>query len=129
MKAKRILITYFPNGNMASEVGKEILFERLRDEMIIEGREVLNTTLQQKSKSVKFDDGSSLMVFPVGVSLHGLRTTHIFVDEQIKDITGGDSKFENALKSTLLTGEYEQYDTSGERVQTFSFKDGELKIN
>lgn len=129
MKAKRILITYLDNGNLQSQVAKEMMFNRILEDMISEGREVKSSILQPKSKSVLFDDGSKVMLFPFSSSNTGLRVTHVFVDEEIALLPNGKQFVNEVIKPSLLKGEFENFDTSGKQFSFFSFNNGELKTN
>lgn len=129
MKNKIILIAYLNNGNMASEVAKEIMFNRVLDEMIDEGREVKSSVLQPKSKSVKFNDGSKLMMFPFSTFTKDIRVTHVFADEALRYVPRGIDVIHEIITSSIMKGEFEKFDTSGKQFSFFSFNNGELHIN
>lgn len=128
MKSKRVLITYLDNGNMASQVSKEMMFNSILKEMLDDGREVVSTTIQPKSKSAKFTDGSSLMLFPLGINMAGIRATHVYADQNILDLPNGSDVYARALRPLIITGDLEKFDTEGKQLNTFSFEDGELII-
>lgn len=128
MKSKRILITYLNNGNMSSQVSKEVMFNRVLNEMIDDGREVKHTTLTPNSKSVLFEDGSKIYLYPISVSNKALKVTHIFLDESIKSIPNGMELVTESVIPCLMTGRYETFDTSGKQFSFFSFSNGELSI-
>jgi hypothetical protein len=128
VKSKVVLITYLGNGSIVSQATKEVLFNRLLSEMTDEGREVERSVLQPKSKSVKFDDGSKLMLFPINVITNGMKATHLYVDEEITNLPDGSEIVSRLLKPCLLTGDYERFDTSGKQFSVFSLDRGDLKI-
>lgn len=129
MKNKRVLIMYLGNGNVKSEIAKELMFNRMVNEMIEEGREVKNSLLQPKTKSITFDDGSKLMLFPFSNVQKGFRVTHIFLDAEIAFLPNGDKLINEKIKPCIINGEREDFDTSGKQLLLYSFADNELKIN
>ena len=124
---KRILITYLNNGNLQSQVSKEMMFNRILNDMIEEGREVESTVLQPLSKSVLFDDGSKLLCYPISSANKGLRCTHVFIDNNITNKPNGMKAIYESIVPTL-NWESAQFDTSGSRLNYFSFDESGLTV-
>lgn len=120
---KRILITYLNNGNLQSQVAKEMMFNRIVNEMIESGVEVEHTTLQPLSKSVLFNDGSKLFCYPIMPSMKALKCTHVFIDDSVTHVINGMKVIEELVMPSL-SWESANFDTSGSRLNYFSFDNG-----
>lgn len=127
MKSKMILITYLNNGDIANVVAKEVMFNKILADLTNDGREVSFTSISPKSKQVNFDDGTKLLVEPFGSARHGMRVTHIYVDESIMFIPRGEEVFKKAYMPCVVSGDYQNWDTEGDRVFSFKYEHGELK--
>lgn len=108
MKSKKIGITYTNNGNMKSIASKEFIFRKLLTEMQDEGRVVINTSLNSVTKSARFNDGSSIDVFPLNYQSKGKKFTHVYVDESIYDLSNGVNFVKKFLIPLMIgQGKYE----------------------
>lgn len=125
--SKRVLVTYLNNGNLKSQVAKEMMFNRVVNEMIDSGLEVEHTTLQPLSKSVTFSDGSKLYCYPFASVNNGLKCTHVFIDDAITHKVNG-MKFIEASIMPILDWESANFDTSGSRLNYFTFEENGLVV-
>lgn len=136
MKKKRILVIYNNNGNLESQITKQIMSHKLQVELVEEGRTAIRITPTNALSStiITYDDGSKLVVEPFGRALIGNRFTHIYIDESCLDIPKGRDFIDEGVMVTFvgetLKKAYPNWDTEGDRVFTFSKgEDNKLSIN
>ena len=123
MLKKIITIVYTPNGDFQNIVSKEIMFNRLTDELVKEGRTILTATWD----TVKFDDGSIIQTMSFSKNSRGRRSTHIVIDKSILKIQGSDKLIDAVLKPMLIKNGSDTYELTGDRISTYSMENGEIK--
>lgn len=129
MKAKRVLIAYLNNGNLQSQVAKEFLFNKVVNDLIAEGRKVNGSAFQQHRKEVSFDDGTKVLAMPFGMSVLGMRFTHLYIDEIAMSTPKGQEAIDAMYKYTIVNGDYMNFDTSEQdRSFTFLFENGAINL-
>jgi hypothetical protein len=99
---ERILITYLNNGNLQSQVAKEVLFNRVVEDMIAEGKIVKSTTFQPLSKETIFNDGTKVSTKPFGIDVLGIRFTRLYIDE-LALTTPRAKEFVNQMYKAVVT--------------------------
>lgn len=120
--SEKIVIIYLNNGNMASEVAKEIMFNRVVNEMIGDDNDADSTVLNRTSKSVVFTDGSKIELIPfTGGQVRGRRPTKVYLDESIKKLPNSTNYILNDIAPNCI-GKYE------ESILFYSVNDGELSL-
>ncbi|MBZ4316924.1 hypothetical protein LAM21_21140, partial [Mycobacterium tuberculosis] len=92
------------------------MFDRIKNQLIEEGREVEQHTLSHSSISVLFSDGTKLFVYPVGVIREGFKCTHAYVDKEILNSPNGIDLIEQIIKPSIIKGDFERFDTSGKQL-------------
>jgi hypothetical protein len=127
MKAKRILITFFNNGNIQSQVAKERIFSNVVSGLKNEGREVSRTVLNGRGREIHFEDGTKVYMLPFGKHVVGMRFTHLYIDEASLQAPNSKQYINEMYKSTVISGDYMNFDTSDqERMFVYSFNNGIL---
>jgi hypothetical protein len=128
MKNKRIVITYLKTGDVKSEIAKEMMFDKVVDDLVAEGRVISQTTLLATSKRTVFEDGTRVELYPFSESLRASRATHVFVDNTIKSLTNGTTTIQTVIFPLMMIGEYEHFDTSGKQLSYFEYDNGKIKL-
>lgn len=124
-KTKKILITYFDNGDFKSKMEFELLWSYLVE---ANGEiEVQNRSLN--FRTAKFKNGTIIKAVPFRgtQNLRGERATHVYVaNNSPKEL------LEIAQTIVVEDGNYEKLDTEGlskkDRVNTYSVENNRLKI-
>ena len=128
MKAKKILIVYL-KGFLGDIASREIMFNKLIDELIGEGRLLKSLT---RTKAL-FDDGTRVTIAKFSANLVGTRVTHVYIDDKITKLENGNMLINAVIRPLVVPeGVYEKLEVVGsptERILTFNVKDGELKVN
>lgn len=130
MKAKLIIIAYLNNGNMKSQVAKEFMFNRVVNDLIGEGRGVAHTAIRPMDKRVTFEDGTKVTCIPFSMNQRGMKATEIFIDDELLKMPNGRQAVIETFGSSLLLGEYENYDTSGKnRINSYHFEENSITLS
>ena len=120
---KKILITYFKNGDMRNEVGKEIMHETILNKLRIEGKKMTAQSVMHDVSRTTFSDGTVVEVVPFGAEIRGSRFTHIYAD-----VTTVSLGYMNNLKSLLYSNENANFDVSGNQLNVFNVLNGKVNI-
>lgn len=121
MKAKRIMIVHMPNGDYANTLSKEILFNKIVNELVKEGREIKSATFQH----VSFLDGSIVSVFKFGNGAKGMRSTHVYIDKAVLSLKYSENIINTVIKPSLIEGRND-FDLTGDRMLTYSMVDNQV---
>lgn len=130
-KPKLILIGYLNNGNMQSNMSKEILFDRLTEELKSEGRFLNLVETSGKIRTGKFSDGSRIYLMPYEYSVMGYRFTHVYVDKAVLTTFTGQDIFEKHLAKSLVR-EHSHYEVSehpNDRMLLFGLDNNGISVN
>lgn len=122
--SEKIVIIYLNNGNMESEVAKEIMFNRAVNEMIGDDNDADSTVLNRTSKSVVFTDGSKIELIPFTGGrgqIRGRRPTKVYLDESIMQLPNSTNYILNDIAPNCF-GKYE------DSILFYSVDNGELSI-
>lgn len=129
MKTKIILISFFNNGDLNTQIGKEYMYNKIVEDLCSEGRNLHNVSNQLATKVATFDDGSKVYLMPFGSASIGMRFTHVYFDKNIMNLGNANTILSEVYKPLILHGENTKFDTSKEkRIYTFEF-DETLHIN
>lgn len=127
MSMKKIMIVYLDNYSLKNTVAKENVFQRLIVELENEGKMLNKITMLDGEKRAMFDDGSIVFTFPVSRAgkTKGMRVTHLYIDESIKNIENGQVFINEVFLPCLvhldhLSDEYEIEEKPLNRVNYYS---------
>lgn len=120
MKAKLVLVAFFNNGDIRSRMSKEIIFDRVIQELKSEGRELSHIhNHQNQSRTGVFKDGSKVYSMPFESAVIGYRFTHIYLDESILNIPNGIEVLNTHIIPSLVRHETIHYETSEDPKERF----------
>ena len=127
MNMKKIMIVYLDNYSLKNTVAKENVFQRLIVELENEGKMLNKITMLDGEKRAMFDDGTMVFTFPVSRAgkTRGMRVTHLYIDESIKNIENGQVFINEAFLPCLvhlnhIRDEYEIEGNPLDRVHYYS---------
>ena len=124
--SENILIIYLNNGNFASQVTKEIMFDKAVNDLVNKGI-AIDTTINTKSiKRAKFADGSKVEAIPIlGLESSAIRgkkgITKIYLDDSILDYPESTAFIFNELIPCC------RYDKNA--LMSYSVNEGELSVS
>ena len=121
---KRVLITYFKNGDIKNEINKQLMYETAINKFILEGKKKIAQSEMHDSLKTTFSDGSTIEVVPLGTKLVGGHYTHIYADTTT--IALG---YTSLLQLNLFSKGVEGWDLSGSQLNIYTVEDGRLKIH
>lgn len=114
------MIVYLDN-TMSSQIGSRVVFDKVIDELRMEGRGLVSTTaVGYGNKIASFEDGTKVFMEKFGKTAHGMRLTHMYFDEGIMSLPKGEEVVKNAYLYAVVNGEYNNWDTEGERLFTYN---------
>ena len=89
---KKIAIIYLDNHSLKNTVAKENVFQRLIMELENEGKVLKEIKMFSGEKRAYFDDDSIIFTLPFSraCQTRGVRLTHLYIDESIKNIENGE---------------------------------------
>lgn len=121
MKAKRIAVVYIPN-RLDSISSAEKIFNKIISELKDSGLEV-----KHSSKVLTlFDNTTKVEKVPFGKAMVGMRITHMYIDDNVLKLKGGERFVNEALIPRVIpSGNYANLDATEEvkeRVFIFDSK-------
>jgi hypothetical protein len=123
---KNILVLFLNRKDIASIAKAEVMVHSLLDEMARDGKDVVKVQRDTRCRTYTFSDGSRLMMNSFGVNLHGMRITHLYVDQDALNLADGKRFVEEHAVPFLMSAsemyvEYDVADDFHERVKTYDF--------
>ena len=120
MSVKRVSIFYLDNGSLQNTVSRQVMFNRVVNDLLDEGREINQDTIGYTS----FKDGSTVTSNPIGKGAKALYATHILIDKSILSMKDGEDLVAKVIKPTLLQSDNNGlFNLGGDRMQVYSIKD------
>ncbi len=118
MKKKKILIVHSTFGSIESSVGDRIMFEKILLDLTEEGRTVKAVTRSTTHSRAIFNDGSEIVMTPIGKSILGRRQTHVYIHDSIRSMKNGELMIEELYKPCLSSFD-DSFDITGDRICTY----------
>lgn len=121
MKVKKIAVVYIPN-RLDSISSAEKIFNKIISELEDSGLEV-----KRSNKFLTlFNNATKVEKIPFGKAMIGMRITHMYIDNNVLKLEGGEQFVNEALIPCVIpSGNYENLDATeevNERVFIFDLK-------
>lgn len=121
MKAKRIAVVYIPN-RLDSISSAEKIFSKIVSELEDSGLEIKHSN----KVLTLFDNATKVEKVPFGKAMIGMRITHMYIDNNVLELEGGERFVNEALMPCVIpSGSYANLDATEEvkeRVFIFDLK-------
>lgn len=120
---KRVVVAYLNNGNVKSQIAKGLMFEKVVDDLVAEGkmiRSVEPSPMLGVAKMASFEDGTKVFLQPFGQSILGMKFTHIYIDELAMQFPNSKEMVSKMYSQCII-------DKSDDKMFTFLFDKGYLK--
>lgn len=131
MKAKKIGIFYAINSFRSLAV-TEHLFYTVLQTLVAEGRTIKTTVKNKLGIITTFECGTKITMQPFTENAKDLRLTHLYIDETILNLGGGDQYVrENLLPMVVGEGLYQNVEAFGkavDRVEVYKLREGKIKF-
>lgn len=128
---KKILILYLNNGDFKNIYKKELMWNKVM-EWATKGKsenelKLIEVKFSPDEKYVKFTDGTTVWMVPVGTHLIGTRATHIYISDDIYSLPNGFQYVVERLIPVIVSNHSNYLDTegkdAGERLIVFKIND------